>query len=72
MQTNQTNESSAEQTRLQEDREGRAPWKKWGRGGSAANRTANRGKKGGPLRAYPAPTMRTLNVEPRCTRSIVG
>jgi hypothetical protein len=27
---NQTNESSAEQTRLQEDREGRAAWKKWG------------------------------------------
>ncbi|HEU4694996.1 MAG TPA: hypothetical protein VFS23_41805, partial [Vicinamibacterales bacterium] len=30
MQTNQTNETSAEQARLQEDREGRAPWKKWG------------------------------------------
>jgi hypothetical protein len=30
MQTNQTSESGAEQTRLQEDREGRAPWKKWG------------------------------------------
>ena len=30
MQTNQTNESGAEQTRLQEDREGRAVWKKWG------------------------------------------
>ena len=30
MQTNQTNESGAEQTRLQEDREGRAAWKKWG------------------------------------------
>src|SRR5262249_54522560 len=28
--TNHTNESSAEQTRLKEDREGRAPWKKWG------------------------------------------
>ena len=27
---NQTNESTAEQTRLQEDREGRAAWKKWG------------------------------------------
>src|SRR5262244_3629143 len=27
---NQTSESSAEQTRLQEDREGRAAWKKWG------------------------------------------
>jgi hypothetical protein len=27
---NQTNESSTEQTRLQEDREGRAAWKKWG------------------------------------------
>src|SRR3974390_3099851 len=26
----QTNESSAELTRLQEDREGRAAWKKWG------------------------------------------
>jgi hypothetical protein len=30
MQTNQTNEFGAEQTRLQEDREGRAAWKKWG------------------------------------------
>ena len=30
MQTNQTNETSAEQARLREDREGRAPWKKWG------------------------------------------
>src|SRR5215813_10962345 len=30
MQRNQTNKSSAEQTRLQEDREGRAAWKKWG------------------------------------------
>ena len=30
MQTNQTNESSPEQTRLREDREGRAAWKKWG------------------------------------------
>jgi len=30
MQTNQTNESGVEQTRLQEDREGRAAWKKWG------------------------------------------
>jgi hypothetical protein len=30
MQTNQTNESSAELTRLQEDREGKAAWKKWG------------------------------------------
>jgi hypothetical protein len=30
MQTNQTSETGAEQTRLQEDREGRAPWKKWG------------------------------------------
>jgi hypothetical protein len=30
MQTNQPNELGAEQTRLQEDREGRAPWKKWG------------------------------------------
>src|SRR5262245_25354186 len=28
--TNQTSQSSAEQTRLQEDREGRAAWKKWG------------------------------------------
>jgi Glycosyl hydrolase family 63 C-terminal domain len=27
---NQTNESSPEQTRLQDDREGRAAWKKWG------------------------------------------
>jgi|SRR5215469_1621973 len=27
---NQTTESSAELTRLQEDREGRAAWKKWG------------------------------------------
>ena len=26
----QANESTAEQTRLQEDREGRAAWKKWG------------------------------------------
>jgi hypothetical protein len=30
MPTNQTNESSPEQTRLQDDREGRAAWKKWG------------------------------------------
>jgi hypothetical protein len=30
MQTHQTSETGAEQTRLQEDREGRAPWKKWG------------------------------------------
>jgi hypothetical protein len=30
MQTNQTNECGAEQARLQEDREGRAAWKKWG------------------------------------------
>ncbi len=30
MQTNKTNETGAEQARLQEDREGRAPWKKWG------------------------------------------
>ena len=30
MQTNQTSEAGAEQTRLQEDREGRAAWKKWG------------------------------------------
>src|SRR6516162_3372240 len=30
MQTNQTNESGAELTRLEEDREGRAAWKKWG------------------------------------------
>jgi hypothetical protein len=30
MQTNPTNETGAEQTRLQDDREGRAPWKKWG------------------------------------------
>jgi hypothetical protein len=30
MQTNQSTESSAEQTRLQEYREGRAAWKKWG------------------------------------------
>ena len=30
MQTSPTNETGAEQTRLQEDREGRAPWKKWG------------------------------------------
>jgi Glycosyl hydrolase family 63 C-terminal domain len=30
MQTIQNNESSVEQTRLQQDREGRAPWKKWG------------------------------------------
>jgi len=30
MQTNQTNEPGAELTRLQEDREGRAAWKKWG------------------------------------------
>jgi hypothetical protein len=30
MQANQTSESGAEQARLQEDREGKAPWKKWG------------------------------------------
>ena len=30
MQTQQTTQSGAEQSRLQEDREGRAPWKKWG------------------------------------------
>ena len=30
MQTNQSNESGAELTRLEEDREGRAAWKKWG------------------------------------------
>src|SRR5215467_1384895 len=30
IQMNQTNESSAEQTRLNDDREGRAAWKKWG------------------------------------------
>src|SRR5262249_16049601 len=30
IQMNQTNESSAEQTRLHEDCEGRAAWKKWG------------------------------------------
>jgi hypothetical protein len=30
MQMNQTNESDAERIRLQEDREGRAAWKKWG------------------------------------------
>ena len=30
MATNPTNEANPEQTRLQEDREGRAPWKKWG------------------------------------------
>ena len=30
MPTNQTNESNPEQSRLQEDREGRAAWKKWG------------------------------------------
>jgi hypothetical protein len=30
MQTNPTNEPGAEQIRLQEHREGRAPWKKWG------------------------------------------
>src|SRR5262245_66644276 len=30
MPTDQTNESNAEQTRLQEDREGKATWKKWG------------------------------------------
>jgi hypothetical protein len=30
METPQTNPPSTEQTRLQEDREGRAPWKKWG------------------------------------------
>src|SRR5690348_14419425 len=30
MPTNQTNEPIPEQTRLQEDREGRAAWKKWG------------------------------------------
>jgi hypothetical protein len=30
MQMNQANEAGAEQTRIQEDREGRAAWKKWG------------------------------------------
>src|SRR6185295_17129050 len=30
MQTQQTNQSGAEQVRLQDDREGRAAWKKWG------------------------------------------
>src|ERR1041384_3027268 len=30
MQTEQTNQLGAEQIRLQEDREGRAAWKKWG------------------------------------------
>jgi hypothetical protein len=30
MQTSQTTETGAEQARLQEDREGRSPWKKWG------------------------------------------
>jgi hypothetical protein len=30
MATNQTSEAGAEQARLEEDREGRAPWKKWG------------------------------------------
>ena len=30
MQANQTNELGPEQTRLQDDREGRAAWKKWG------------------------------------------
>jgi hypothetical protein len=30
MATTQTNDASAEQTRLQDDREGRAAWKKWG------------------------------------------
>jgi hypothetical protein len=30
MATEQTNECGAEQVRLQEDREGRAAWKKWG------------------------------------------
>ena len=30
METNQTNESNPERIRLQEDREGRAAWKKWG------------------------------------------
>jgi hypothetical protein len=35
MQTNQTNEIGAEQTRLQEDREGRVRWKKWGAAGFA-------------------------------------
>ena len=30
MQTNHANKSGAEKTRLQEDREGRAAWKKWG------------------------------------------
>jgi hypothetical protein len=30
MNANQTTETSAEQTRLQEDRDGRAAWKKWG------------------------------------------
>src|SRR5512145_1981705 len=30
MQTQHTTQSGAEESRLQEDREGRAPWKKWG------------------------------------------
>jgi hypothetical protein len=30
MQTTQTTELGAEQTRLQESRDGKAPWKKWG------------------------------------------
>jgi hypothetical protein len=30
MPTNQAGELNAEQTRLQDDREGRAAWKKWG------------------------------------------
>jgi hypothetical protein len=30
MATNQTNEPGTEHTRLEEDREGRAAWKKWG------------------------------------------
>jgi len=30
MPTDQTSQSGAEQTRLQEDREGKAAWKKWG------------------------------------------
>ena len=30
MQTQQTSDSGAEQARLQEEREGRAAWKKWG------------------------------------------
>jgi hypothetical protein len=30
MQTDQTNESSPEHSRLRDDREGKAAWKKWG------------------------------------------